>query len=83
MAKALNTEAAETMRRIKKLINQTKITKKSISLSSTTVVPNPAKTPIVVATPLPPLSRKNNVQLCPQIQAKPKIILKTVSESFQ
>ena len=76
--RALKIEAKETMRKIKNAINQTNITNIRIILSSFTVTPNPARTPSVVATPLPPLNRKNIGQLCPQTQAMPNRILRTV-----
>jgi len=49
-----NIEATETTRKTKNATNQTKITSKKINLSSATITASPARTPSVVATPLPP-----------------------------
>ena len=80
---ALKTEANETMRKIKNTINQTNITNVTISLSSVMVTANPARIPRVVATPLPPLNRKNIVQLCPHTHEMPKRIRKIDAELSQ
>lgn len=45
------------------------------------LIAKPINTPKVVATPLPPLKFKNIVQLCPEIQTRPKIMRTTSSET--
>lgn len=71
---ALIMEATETILVIRKTKAQVKIIKPNIRFIPASLTAKPNKTPNVVATPLPPLNPKNMLQLCPHIQAKPKII---------
>lgn len=73
-AMALITEANETILATIKIANQVKITKLKINFMPVISMLNPANTPKVVATPLPPLNFKNIVQLWPQIQLRPMMI---------
>jgi len=72
--KAANTEAKEMVLLIIKTVNQIKIVIPKIIFKPAILTESPAKTPKVVATPLPPLKCKKMVQLCPQIQLKPRMI---------
>jgi hypothetical protein len=67
-------EEREIMRKIRKTANQTKTARPNIHFTPSIFNARPSSTPRLVATPLPPLKRRKIVQLCPQIQQKPKII---------
>jgi len=76
---ALITEDTETILIIINTITQVKITRPNITFKAGSFIAKPNNTPNVVAIPLPPLNPKNIVQLCPEIQLKPKIIRRTSS----
>jgi len=67
------TEARDTILVKININSQVKITKPNIIYIPFILAASPSKTPQVVDMPLPPLNRKNTVQLCPDIQLKPKI----------
>ena len=69
-------EAKETMRQIKKTINQVKTRIPIIIPNPDNFNASPSNTPKVVAIPLPPLNLRNIVQLWPQIQHNPMKIRK-------
>ena len=76
MAIPAKTEARETILITINVASQVKITKPNIMPKPCILKDNPINTPNVVATPLPPLKRKNKVKLCPVIQLKAKMISK-------
>lgn len=76
----LRIEASETILKAININAQVKISKPRIMFNPGTLEARPSNTPKVVAMPLPPLNFKNIVQLCPQIQDRPKRIRETVSE---
>lgn len=73
--KAANIEEIETILSVIKITSQIKS-----KITNGRIIPGifaakATRTPIVVATPLPPLKPKNIVQLWPKMQLNPKIIL--------
>jgi hypothetical protein len=66
-------EARDTIRKARNTETQIKNNKPRIGFSPEMVKVNPIRTPMVVATPFPPLNFRNIVQLWPHIQQNPMI----------
>lgn len=65
------TEAADIILVIRNIKNQVRINKIRINLKPGICIDKPARTPSVVAIPLPPLKPRNKVQLWPHMQLNP------------